>query len=133
MHIDFAFICDYAEVGSKINALGIGFDRLEPPEVPYVHPLFHLVVQLRANVTEAGKKTLKVTLIDADGNELMQPHEGELSVPKPKGGTEARGRMNVVLRNIRFPHYGAYSLHVVVDGHEMYEATLNIVKPSAPA
>ena len=132
MHVDFGFICDYAEVGNKINALGIGFDTIRAAQVPYVHPLFHLVVQLRGNVTEAGSKKVKLTMIDADGNELMHPQEGELALARPEAGTEALARMNFVLRNIRFPHYGPYSLHVGVDGHDMHEARLNVVKPPAP-
>ena len=28
MTVDFAFVCDYAEVGGKINAMGIGFDTI---------------------------------------------------------------------------------------------------------
>ena len=43
MNLDFAFICDYAEVSGKINALGIGFDTIYSPKVPAKHPLFFLV------------------------------------------------------------------------------------------
>jgi hypothetical protein len=65
--VDFAFICDYAEATGKINALGIGFDTIFAPNVPTKHPSFFLVVQLRASTVEAGDKQLKISLIDADG------------------------------------------------------------------
>ena len=34
MDVDFAFVCDYADVSTKINALGIGFDSVFLPQLP---------------------------------------------------------------------------------------------------
>ena len=71
MNVDFAFICDHAEVAGKINALGIGFDTMYAPEVPFKHPSFFLVVQVRASAVEAGEKSLEVHMIDEDGKEII--------------------------------------------------------------
>ena len=45
MRVDFAFLCDHAEVSGKINALGIGFDTIYARKVPARHPYFFLVAQ----------------------------------------------------------------------------------------
>ncbi|MFC1593171.1 DUF6941 family protein [Candidatus Omnitrophota bacterium] len=129
MIIDFAFICDYAEVTRKINALGIGFDTIYAPNVPVKHPSFFLVIQLRANVVEAGEKNLEVHLIDEDGKDTIPAIEGKFSIPKPTGGTESKGRIAMQFQNVEFPRYGSYSLHAVVEGLEMVRVPLRISPP----
>ncbi len=129
MNIDFAFICDYAEATGKINALGIGFDTIYAPKVPCKHPSFFLVIQLRANVVEAGEKTLEVRLIDEDGKDTIPTVGGKFSIPKPIGGTESTGRIAMQFHNVEFPQYGSYSLHAVIEGHEMVRVSLRVSPP----
>lgn len=133
MEVDFAFICDYAELASKINALGIGFDTIYAPETPVTHPIFHLVVQLRAHLTESGQKPATIRLIDEDGNDVITPMSGALDISVPPGGTESVGRVNLGFQNVRFPGYGLYSLHVVVQGNEMVRIPLRVAPPPSMA
>ncbi len=129
MIIDFAFICDYAEATGKINALGIGFDTIFAPKVPCRHSSFFLVIQLRANVVEAGEKTLEVRLIDEDGKDVIPTIGGKFSIPKSIGGTESTGRIAMQFHNVEFPRYGSYSLHAVVEGLEMVRVPLKVSPP----
>ncbi len=129
MKLDFAFICDYAEVAGKINALGIGFDTIYAPSVPCKHSVFFLVIQLKANVVEAGEKNLEVRLIDEDGKDIIPVIKGKFMVQKPAAGTESIGRIAVAFNNVEFPRYGSYSLHAVVEGLEMVDVPLRISPP----
>ncbi len=129
MNCDFAFVCDYAEVTGKINALGIGFDTIYVPKVPAKHPSFFLVMQLRANVVEAGEKSLEVRLIDEDGSDIIPTLKGKFDIPKTIGGTESIGRIALQFRDVRFPRYCSYSLHAVVDGHEIVRVQLKVSPP----
>ncbi len=129
MNCDFAFVCDYAEVAGKINALGIGFDTIYAPKVPTKHPSFFLVLQLRANVVEAGEKNLEVHLIDEDGKDIIPVVRGKFSIPKPTAGTESIGRIAMQFYNVEFPRYGSYSLHAVIEGHEMVRVPLKVSPP----
>ena len=129
MIVDFAFVCDYAEVTGKINALGIGFDTIYAPKVPCRHPSFFLVIQLRANVVEAGEKTLEVHLIDEDGKDTIPTVGGKFSILKPPGGTESIGRIAMQFHNVAFPKYGLYSLRAVVEGLEMVRVPLKVSPP----
>lgn len=129
MIIDFAFVCDYAEATGKINALGIGFDTIYAPNVPAKHPSFFLVIQLRANVVEAGEKNLEVHLIDEDGKDIIPTLRGKVSIPKPASGTESIGRIAMQFQNVEFPRYGLYSLHAVVEGLEMVRVPLKVSPP----
>ena len=129
MKPDFAFICDYAEVTRKINALGIGFDIIYTPKIPCKHPEFFLVIQLRANVVETGEKNLEVRLIDEDGKDIIPTLRVKFTIQKPAEGTESIGRIAVRLQNIEFPRYGSYSLHAVVEGQEMVRVPLKVSPP----
>ena len=129
MNYDFAFVCDYAEVTGKINALGIGFDTIYAPKVPCKHPHFFLVIQLRANVVEAGEKNLEVRLIDEDGKDIIPVLRGKFTIPRPAVGTESIGRIAMEFNNVEFPRYGSYSLHAVIEGHEMVRVPLKVSPP----
>ena len=129
MNVDFAFICDYAEVTGKVNALGIGFDTIYSPVVPCKHAMFFLVMQLRLNTVEAGEKDMEVNLIDEDGKDIIPPLKGKISVPKPGSGTESVSRIAMQFNNVEFPRYGAYSLHALADGHEIVRVPLRVSAP----
>lgn len=129
MNCDFAFVCDYAEITGKINALGIGFDTIHAPKIPCKHPHFFLVMQLRANVAEAGEKKLEVRLIDEDGKDIIPTLRRKFIIPKPVAGTESIGRIAIGFKDVEFPRYGSYSLHAVVEGHEMVRIPLKVSPP----
>lgn len=134
MDIDFAFICDYAELGTKINALGIGFDTIYAREVPATHPHFYLVAQIRASVAEVGDKAIEIRLIDADGEDVIPPMSGNFNIPRPPPATtESLGRIVVAFNNVPFPRFTQYSLHVVIQGREMVRIPLRVIQPPATA
>jgi len=132
MQVDFAFICDYAEATNKVNALGIGFDTIMSSRVPVRHPNFFLVTQLRANVVEAGEKNFEVHLIDEDGKEIIPPIKGKLNIPRPPAGTESTGRIAMRFDGVEFPKYGTYSMHLLVEGHEMSRIPLRVAQATGP-
>ena len=132
MLVEFAFICDYAEATGKIHALGIGFDTIFAPKVPVRHPSFCLVFQLRANTVEAGEKNLQVSLIDEDGKNIIPDIKGKFTIPKPKVGTESKARLAMHFGMVEFPKYGSYSIHAVVDGHDMISIPLKVSPPPQP-
>ena len=134
MDIDFSFICDYAELGTKINALGIGFDTIYAQQVPATHPHFYLVAQIRASIAEAGDKDIAIRLIDADGADVGPPMSGTFNIPRPApGATESLGRIIVAFNNVEFPRFTQYSLHVVIQGREMVRIPLRVMQPPATA
>jgi hypothetical protein len=132
MQVDFAFICDYAEATNKVNALGIGFDTIMAQKTPVKHPSFFLVIQLRVTIVEAGEKNFEVHLIDDDGNEIVTALKGKINIPRPPAGTENTGRIAMRYDNLEFPKFGSYSIHVVVEGHEMVRIPLRVAQAPGP-
>jgi hypothetical protein len=131
MQVDFAFICDYAEATNKVNALGIGFDTIMAQKAPAKHPTFFLVIQMRSNAVEAGDKNFEVNIIDEDGAEIIPALKGKLNIPRPPSGFESTGRVAIRFDNVEFPKFGAYSIHLLVEGHEMVRIPLRLAQ--APA
>jgi hypothetical protein len=133
MKLGFAFICDYAEASpnGKINALGIGFSNITAHTIPFKHSHFCLVVQVFVSPVEAGKKNVRIALIDEDGNDVIPNIQPTIDVPRPQGRREAVGQFVVELANIEFKKYGAYSIHIAIDGNEIADVSFNVVPPQA--
>jgi hypothetical protein len=131
VRVDFAFVCDYAEVAGKINAMGIGFDTIYAPNLPTKHRLFFLVAQLRTSTVEAGEKKLEVDLIDDNGRDVVPPIRGTLNIPRPRDGTESVTRVAMEFGNVEFTKYGTYSLRLAVDGIELVDVPFKVSPPPA--
>src|SRR5512138_169110 len=132
MHTDFAFVCDFAEAGAKIDALGIGFDTIFAPQLPVRHPHFSLVVQLRASNAEAGQKKIGVSVVDDDGKDLLQPIQGQFNLPRVEGRTYSLGRFVMEFNNIEFKSYGEYTVAVTVEGIEIASIPFRVSQPPTP-
>jgi len=119
MNTDFAFICDFAEAGAKLNALGIGFDTIYAAQLPARHPHFSLVMQLRSSASEAGQKKIQVNLMDDDGKDVIPPVQGQFNLPRAEGRTYATGRFVMEFNGVEFKSYGTYTITVAVEGMEV--------------
>ena len=129
MNVDYAFLCDYAQGGAKLNALGIGFENIMGKQLPVRHPHFCLVMQIRTSTVEAGVKDMKVHLIDADGNDVIPVASGKINIPKAATGTDSIGRVVMEFNNVQFPVYDTYSVRAVIEGIEMVNLAFKVVPP----
>jgi len=129
MNVDYAFLCDYAEGGAKLSALGIGFENIIGKQLPVRHPHFCLVIQLRTSTVEAGAKDIKVHLIDADGKDVIPAIEGKFNLPRAASGTESIGRVVMEFNNVQFPLYDTYSVRAVIEGIEMVNIAFKVIPP----
>jgi hypothetical protein len=127
VQVDFAFICDAAVAEGKLYALGIGIDVIYAKQVPATHPSFTLVAQVRASIAELGTKDMTVRLIDEDGADVSPPVQAQMSIGQPAAGMlESTGRILVGFNGVTFPKYGAYSIHLVIQGNEMARLGLRV-------
>ena len=73
MDVEAFILCDCAtDQQGKLNILG-AFDRLYTRKIPAVHPACAVAVRLRFSKFEEGEHTIKINLIDADGNPAGYP------------------------------------------------------------
>jgi hypothetical protein len=132
MNADFAFVCDFAEATSKINALGIGFDTIYAAQLPVRHPHFSLVLQLRSSASEAGQKRIQVSLFDEDGKDVIPPIQGQFNLPRAEGRLHSVGRFVMEFNSVEFKGYGQYTVSVAVEGIEVASIPFRVAQAPKP-
>ncbi len=134
MEVNFAFLCDYADQsGSKMSAIGIGFDTIYAANIPAKHPLFFSVISIKFSATEAGPKRIGMHLIDEDGNNIVPPLDTTINVGSPHPGFLYRNQqIALAMHGVTFPRYGDYTVSWLVGGQEIKAIHLKVVPPLAP-
>ena len=132
MNIEFAFLCDHAEKAGKVSALGIGFDTIYAAELPVRHRRLCVVARCRAHKTEAGRKRLRIDVIDGDGGELVSLN-GAIEIPEPTAKLETTQTLIINFDDLELKRYGPHSVHILVEGIEMQRMGFNVRKPSPKA
>jgi hypothetical protein len=129
MEIEFAFLCDYAQQESKLNAIGIGWDTIIAPELPVRHTIMTFVARLRGSMAEAGVKDIAIRIIDADGQDVIPPvqQQMEFNVQSPA----LFGFLNVVVQlgGLELRTYGAYAIHLLLSGNELARVAFQVSQP----
>jgi hypothetical protein len=130
MNVDFAFICDYADAREKINAIGIGFDRIITQILPVRYPHFSIVVQLRFSRDETGLKDVHVQITDADGKDIIPPINSQIAFIEPPAGIlNGTTRLVMEFNNVEFKNPGDYSVNVNVASREVASIPITIAQP----
>jgi len=133
MQVTLAVLADYANVSQegKANIMGV-FSEVNPPELPFALPMMYLIVTFTASPAEIGsEKTLRVTLMDSDGNQVLSL-ESPVVVPKPaRPGNPVQLNSILGLGGVRFDQAGDYQFSILVDGDEKTSLPLHVNKPKS--
>ena len=133
MECDFIFLCDYATRDTKLHAVGIGWDNLYAATLPVRHPVMCLVARLSGSLAENGTKDISLRLLDADGTDVVPAMTQQVAfeVKSPR----LVGTMQLVMQmgGIEFQKYGAYALHLLLQGNEIGSVSFNIAEPPSTA
>ena len=134
MNVEYAFLCDYADPGPKLTAVGIGIDSIYAPGVPVQHPQFFAVLCLRFSLNETRRtKTFEIFLQDADGRDVIPPVSASADVPAPvEGMTYRTHRLVHGMYGVNFQQFGDYQLSWVMDGIEVHAVHFRVL-PSPEA
>lgn len=89
------------------------------------------VASLCGTIAEAGTKRAELSLIDADGADVVPKVEANLEFIVNEPALE--GRMNLIfaLNGIEFPRFGQYAFHLVVQGNEMAQERFVVAETRA--
>ncbi len=117
MKVELFVACDYAaDYAGKLTLVGV-FDSLGATQTPVYHPQLCVAAKLRFHDSEAGPKTVRFTLSDADGRDVLQPIEMKISAPAPPSD-HATTVVNLVMNigGIKFERLGEHALDLTLDG-----------------
>lgn len=117
MKVELFAACDFAaDYAGKLTLVGV-FDSLGAAQVPVVHPHLSVVAKLRFEDSEAGSKSIRLSLADADGRPALAPIDLPIVAPTVPAA-ESSSLVNLVfnLGGIRFERFGEHALDLALDG-----------------
>ena len=127
MQVDYAFLCDAAaESGGKINALGIGFERIAVKQLPSVHPRVVAVVRFSFNRDDLGGHAFRVRVSDADGRDVTGPVEGQINLQLPEDADRGRANMVVDLVQMDLRTAGPYEVAITLGDRELASLSFEV-------
>jgi hypothetical protein len=122
MQLEILTFCDAAaEYGGRLNVLG-ATDTIVAPSAPFRYNNCALAVRLRAARVEHGQHSVRLMIIDADGEPLLNI-DGPLQV---NVASSTGGSMHLIVsaQNLEFKRAGEYAIEVAVDGIQLGSSPL---------
>lgn len=127
MRVELAFLCDVAtEAGGKLNALGIGIDRLILSELPQQHRRLTVVTRIAFEPEDAGERRFAIELIGPDGSPVTPRVEGAMQVQFGDPPQTSRANILIELANPRFTVAGPHEAKLSLDGVELAALPLEV-------
>jgi len=129
MEIEIFTLADFAQDNqSKLTIVGT-FDSIQPKQFPYVHPACAIATRLRFAEKEKGVHNFKLKLIDANGEEIVPPIEGNINV-MPTNHQYSAINIVINLNQLNFEKEGRYSFELYIDDDWATGLPLNLIKVS---
>ena len=137
MHARLAVLADAANTTAegKLNILG-EFNVLLAARVPTKWPRMFLVFKLETEPGEVGKHSLRLRIIDDDGQPTAQEIKGELEFTPSRyaTGVPMSGTMIFDIRDALFSKYGTYEFEIYVDNDRIQTVPLHVApRPENPS
>ena len=127
MDVQIASLCDAAQdYGGKLCLLG-AFDTILVRQFPALHPFCSVALRIIFRDTDEGKHTLRVNLIDDDGQSLLPKIETPLEIRLPDNQFFATVNLVFNLQGMRFKKPGQYSLDITLDGKMVARIPLQVL------
>ena len=127
MHVELAFLCDAAtDSNGKLNALGIGIDRLILTELPQQHRRLTVVVRIAFEPEDEGGRQFAIELIGPDGHAVTPRVEGNLQVQFGESPQVSRANVIIELANPRFTGAGPHEAKISLDNVELVTLPLEV-------
>ncbi len=126
MQLEILTFCDAAaEYGGRLSILG-ATDNLTSDEIPFRYPHCALAVRLRAARVEQGHHNVRLMVIDADGEPILNIDGGmDVNVSSTIGSSM---HLIVNAQNLEFKREGEYAIEVAVDGIQLGSSPLMVRK-----
>ena len=127
MDVQIASLCDSAQdYGGKLCLIG-AFDTILVRQFPALHPFCSVALRIIFRDTDEGKHTLRVNLIDDDGQSLLPKIETPIDIRLPENQFFATVNLVFNLQGMRFNKAGQYSLDITLDAKMVARIPLQVL------
>ncbi|MBI5801214.1 MAG: hypothetical protein HZA92_10915 [Verrucomicrobia bacterium] len=129
MEVQIASLCDSAaDYGGKLCLIG-AFDTILVRQFPALHPFCSVALRIIFRDTEEGKHSLRLNLIDDDGQSLLPGMDpNELNIRMPENQFFASVNLVFNFQGMRFNKPGQYSLDITLDGTMIARIPLQVLQ-----
>ena len=115
MNIEAFLLCDAAtDQQGKLNVLG-AFDNIYAKKMPTVHQACAIAVRIRFDKIEEGDHSVRIQIIDQDGNNVCPKLEGNISVRTRPGHDSTGTNLILNIQRLEFKQYGQYRIDLAID------------------
>ena len=129
MHVECAFVCDYARVEAQnLHAMGIGWKFLRTETVPYIYSSMYFAAHLSGGPAEVGKYAVLIELVGPDTSVVVEV-KADLEFIAPLADLDGYSWIVAHFKNVTLPRFGLYEVRLTVEGEEMAGAEFRVVRP----
>ena len=131
MNIEAFLLCDAAtEQQGKLNVLG-AFDIIWANQLPAKHPACSIVTRIcfEKSKDEDGDHSMKIQIIDKDGNNIGPKLEGNISVKTQADLDSSVVNLVLNIQNLEFKEYGGYQVDLKIDDKPQASLPFRVSKP----
>ena len=133
MKVEIFALCDAAtDQSGKLNILGT-FDTILAPQIPLLYQNCVVAVKMRWEKIEEGKKKIRITFSDVDGQPVIPPLEAEMTVQiagNPQNANTTATNFILNIQQIRLERIGEYAIDLAINGR--IEGSLPLYVTPAP-
>lgn len=128
MEVQIASLCDSAaDYGGKLCLIG-AFDTILVRQFPALHPFCSVALRIVFRDTDEGKHTLRVNLIDDDGQSLLPGMPTTpLEIRMPENQFFASVNLVFNMQGMQFKKPGQYSLDITLDAKMIARIPLQVL------
>ena len=129
MELQVATLCDAAaDYGGKLTVMG-AFDTIAGRgAAPIIHPQCSLAMRICFRAEDEGSQRFSVSIIDADGKEIVPTFEPQFDVKLPAPDSFFVTRNLVVnMQRLKFPEPGHYAIDIRCGGQVLGRVPLRVM------
>lgn len=128
MNIEAFLLCDCAtDYSGKLNILG-AFDSISSQKMPAFHPACTIAARIRFDKIEEGDHSVRIQIIDQDGNNIGPKLEGSMSVRIRPGQDSMGANLILNIQRLEFKQYGQYRIDLAIDGNVKASLPLRVIE-----
>ncbi len=122
MNVEAFLLCDCAtDQQGKLNVLG-AFDVVYARQTPAKHPACAVVARVRFSKIEEGEHTIRINVIDEDGNPAGPELQDSISIKIPENENSWIRNLILNIHGLPLKKFGEYRIDFAIDGRQ--EASL---------
>jgi len=128
MQVEILSLCDAAtDYQGRLCVLG-AFDTIFARTFPATHPQCAIALRLRFNQIEVGDHSVRLHLVNADGQLILPSLDGKMTVALNPGFDSASMNLILGIQSLQLPSPGDYAANLAVDGKQEASIPLYVRK-----